>query len=102
MPRTATSDALDDLLNGFKAVRRATARVEFQVDPERPGRTGYIITGELREAVADAVDGRMRSVDTARGGVPGSARFTAISRNADGLFQSIGEVIIAQRHQATA
>ena len=58
--RQPISDLLDDVLHGFGGLARATARVEWELDPRQPGRTAYRITGATREVVQNAIDTQMR------------------------------------------
>ena len=87
--REPVNAALHDMVNGFLAVRRATAWVEWEDDPRIPGRRAYRITGETKESVQAAVDGRMALVDNATG----SARFVGPYRD-NGGYIALGEVII--------
>jgi hypothetical protein len=82
-------DALAEMLDGFLAVRRTTAFVSFEDDPNIIGRRAYRITGETREAVQLAIDARMRVVEdsTGYGNFIGPYRYR-------GLFLAIGETII--------
>lgn len=89
------ADALDEILNGFKRLTAATARVEFETDPSVPGRTAYRITGPTRGVVQAAIDTRMLEVEE-RGGF---AQFLNPGRVAGG-FQSLGEIIIPQKQAA--
>lgn len=89
------ADAFRGLVSTLQASARA-ATVTSQADPRRPGRTGYLIQGRTAEAVFDAVDTLMATVDPIRGGVPGSAQFVGPVRDAVSGWRALGEVIVEQ------
>ena len=69
-------------------------KIETLDDTKMPGRRSYVITGDTKFEVQCIIDARMRWVDTAMGGVPGSAHFIGPYRIADGRYEAKGEVII--------
>ena len=69
-------------------------KIETLDDAKIPGRRSYIITGDTRFEVQYIIDARMRWVDTAMGGVPGSAHFIGPYRIAGDRYEARGEIII--------
>lgn len=65
------------------------ARVEWEPDPDRPGRRTYKITGPSKDAVQAAVSRRM-AFAARRGGY---ARFFGPAR-VDGGFGALGETVV--------
>lgn len=84
-----TKDVLGEIIDGFRALHRATAWVEFEKDPAIPGRTAYRISGQDRGAVQSAIDSRMQEAERAGG----FANFVGPNR-IDGGWAALGEVII--------
>lgn len=82
---------LADFMADTAAISRATALVEFETDPQTPGRTAYRITGPSADVVQNAIDARMRHAEDRPG--RNFARFTAPTRTADG-WQALGEVVL--------
>lgn len=87
------ANAFRGFIDSIQASARA-ATVTSQADPRRPGRTGYLIQGRTAEAVFDAVDVLMATVDPVRGGVPGHAQFVGPVRDAVSGWRALGEVIV--------
>jgi hypothetical protein len=69
-------------------------KIDARDDTKIPGRRSYVITGDTKFEVQCIIDARMRWVDTAMGGVPGSAHFIGPYRIAGGRYEAKGEVII--------
>jgi hypothetical protein len=83
------SDMASALRDGHLAVRKATAEVSFEDDPNVLGRRAYRITGHSKGAVQAAVTCRMQALDFA----DGFGHFVGPYRDGDG-FMAVGEIII--------
>ena len=69
-------------------------KIDWQDDATHPGRRAYRITGDSCREVQLIINARMRWVDTAIGGVEGSARFIGPAPIGNGEWGALGEVII--------
>lgn len=83
-------DALQNILVGQEAVRKATTWVEWEDDPSTPGRRAYRISGLSKAAVQGAIDRLCQQVEDAGG----FANFIGPHPIEDGTkFGAIGEVV---------
>lgn len=86
------ADALMDFLAASaRSLRDRPAHVEAFPDAKEPGRTVYLVSGELLSVQA-ACGRLMETVDAALGGKPGYARFGIPVRDRDGWI-ALGEVV---------
>jgi hypothetical protein len=88
---TPSADPFAGLLSALGAVSRATALVEFQPDPEWPGRTAYRITGASLSAVQNAIDVRMAEAERLPGANCACFQHPRVT---DTGFESLGYVVI--------
>jgi hypothetical protein len=76
------------------AHRRPSVRVEHQVDPRRPNRTAYRITGTRSVDVQERIDALIAEVEMH--GV-GFGRFIGPHHIGHGCYVALGEIIIAKK-----